>query len=344
MTFNNFIPVFCMEEAGAAGGAGSGASDGGQAAGNQGGVPAGSATGPMSKVTVNDGTQGGNSGSATVPFGSGDANTGADNKVDYKALMGDFAEDPAFEAFKTEDGFDIQKIAKSYKETKALVGQKLGIPGEDASDEAKAEFYKALGVPEDAKGYEFGVPEDLPEKLKEAFDEDDANKWAERFKKYNIPADAAKALRQEFINDVAEQYKEMEGDIEKSGESFDKIATEMFGDKKEQVLKDANVLLQKYVPEDLRADIEKSVPDSVLLAMAAAITGETKHLTGEDKAIGGDAGASGETEQQLRERARKIMQDPAYNSPFAKGPEEHDRLKKEVRGIYQRMDQIKKAS
>lgn len=338
----DFIPTMVMAPEGGDGGGG------GASGGDAGGGDAGAkADGPMTKVTVNDGTQGGNSGSASTPFAAGDANTGEDGgKVDYKTLMGEYAEDPAFEAFKTDDGFDIQKIAKSYKETKALVGQKLGIPGEDASPEAKAEFYKALGVPEQGTSEAYGLRTEAPENWPEGvtYDTEIGGKFAEKAKELNLTPDQAKGLQEWYDGMTVDMIGEIGQDAGMSEQEFDKVATDMFGDKKDQILQDANVLLQKYVPEDIRADIAKSVPNTVLMAMAAAITGETKHLTGEDRAIGQDAGASGENAQQLRDKARKLMQDPAYNNPFAKGQEEHERLKKEVRGIFQRIDQINQAT
>jgi len=64
----------------------------------------------------------------------------------------------------------FQALAKSYVHAQRAVGaNKIAIPGSNATDDEKNDFYKALGRPEDAEKYEFKRPEDLPENIQ--FDE-----------------------------------------------------------------------------------------------------------------------------------------------------------------------------
>jgi hypothetical protein len=66
-------------------------------------------------------------------------------------LPDDLKADKSLETFK-----DVPSLAKSYVETKKLVGAKQGltVPGKDATPEQRAEFYKALGVPDKPELYE----------------------------------------------------------------------------------------------------------------------------------------------------------------------------------------------
>jgi len=239
------------------GASGSGSGDNGQQGGQTSGD--GKQGNSQFKVSVNDGTQEQqNSAGASVPFGAGGGGEGGnDGKVDYKALMGDFAEDPTFEAFKTEDGFDVQKIAKAYKDTKALVGQKLGIPGEDSSDEAKAEFYKALGVPEEGTLESYGLRTEAPENWPEGapYDTEMGSEFATKAAELKLTPEQARGLQEWYDDKTVGILGEMGDDISKSDENFDTLATEILGDNKDAMLKEANVLLQKHVPEEFSKDL-----------------------------------------------------------------------------------------
>jgi hypothetical protein len=52
-------------------------------------------------------------------------------------------------------------LAKALGETQREMSGRLKLPGDDASDEDKAKFRKALGVPEEPSGYEISKPEQM---------------------------------------------------------------------------------------------------------------------------------------------------------------------------------------
>lgn len=56
-------------------------------------------------------------------------------------------------------------LAKSYIELEQRTGTMVNVPGENSTDEQKAEFYAKLGRPEKPEGYEIARPENLPEGL-----------------------------------------------------------------------------------------------------------------------------------------------------------------------------------
>lgn len=332
-----FIPNFCMNEAG---GDGAAASTGGapsKATTDTNSNAGASATAPTTAggAAAASGEQ--NSASASVPI----TNAPADDKgaPDFKTQLGDFAKEPMFEGIS-----DVQQLAKNFAETKRLVGQKLGIPADDATPEAKSAFYKALGVPDAPEGYALKAPDNLPENIKALYDGEMLTGFQKKAKELNLTPAQAKGLQEWNDGLMAETLKGLQDNISKSDTEFDALATKLFGDKKDDAMKNASAILLKHVPAELRADLEKSVPNSVLLAMASALSGELKDLTGEDKIISRDAGTSSSSANatQLRQEARELQKDPAYSSPFARGKEEHERLVTKVKGLYQQISELEK--
>lgn len=280
------------------------------------------------------------SASASVPAGVG-------SQADSTATAGDFRtgwddtlkNDPSLKDVKTS-----ADLAKMYLDTKKLVGQKLGIPGPDATPEAKAAFYEALGVPKDPAGYDFKVPDNIPEAMKEAYDEEHAKKWAGLFQKHGVPKEAAQALRNELFAEISEEVKSMQEAADVSDKQFAELAKSIYGDdaKASAALQSARTIIERHLPAPLKAALGQ-LSNTALLAVAAAISGETKALTGEDKTIsreGGDAGG-GQTKEQLRAEARRLQALPEYNSPFtAKGKEGHEEVVKNVKALYDRIGKM----
>jgi len=86
-------------------------------------------------------------------------------------------------------------ITKS-RETEKLIGKSIRVPGDDASEEEVSKFRKALGVPEDAAGYEFRLPEDYPEEV--PYNSDLAEKFKPVAHKLGLTAKQASGLH-EFV-------------------------------------------------------------------------------------------------------------------------------------------------
>jgi hypothetical protein len=340
LSFNGFS--FLMDQA-----SGDGAAAGG-------GAPAGAPAKATTSTTSNDsaaataGTTAGDaakasndqtSAAASVPAGVGQDQGDKGVAPDFKTSLGELAKDPALASFNS-----TADLAKSFLETKKLVGQKLGIPGPDATPEAKAAFNEAMGVPKEAAGYEFKPPENLPAALKDTYDEANAQKWAGLFHKHGVPKEAANTLRNELFAEIGKELEGMSEAADMSDEAFGKVAADIYGDnaKADQAMQYARTIIEKHLPAPLKAAMGQ-LSNTALLAVAAAIRGETIALTGEDKTIGddGQTTANGKTVAQLREENREMMKDPAYNSPFTpKGKQAHEDLTKKVKDNYALINQM----
>lgn len=73
----------------------------------------------------------------------------------YSALPEELREEPSLRRFK-----DISGLAKSYIHANKLVGDKLGMPSENANEEDWQAFYSRLGRPENPDAYQVGIEGD----------------------------------------------------------------------------------------------------------------------------------------------------------------------------------------
>lgn len=308
--------------------------DGGGSGGD--GSSASASVGADGKATMGDAaasSAASSSAAATVPF-----NTEAQKAAaDWRDGWGDdLKNDPALKDFKT-----TADLAKSFVETKKKVGQKLGIPGADATPEQRAEFYKALGVPDTEDAYDQSLPENFPEAAKKQFDPEHAKKWAGVFKKHNLTAEQAKGVREEYLKEVSGMLAQLKDDTAKSDADFDKVATETFGDKKESEMAAARTAIEKHTPANLKPYLA-DLPNSALAVVAATLNGIRKEFGGEDSVGKDDSGSSNQNEGQLRQEMRQLMALPEFSNPFAKGKEEHQRVNDKVREISKQIDALQR--
>ena len=105
---------------------------------------------------------------------------------------------------------DPEGLAKSYHELE----KSKGVPGADASEEAIAAFRAANAIPNEAKGYELKLPEELQGDVKQAV-EAELPQWLDKFHSINLTphqaqqlADTQMGMIQEAMqNQQAQQYE-----------------------------------------------------------------------------------------------------------------------------------------
>lgn len=318
------------------------------------GAAEGSSAGAPASVTTNAGQN--NSAAATVSTTVGDAAKASQLQSSVSATVAqpvgreakgsapdfrdgwtdDLKKDPYLSGFR-----DSASLAKALIDNKKLIGQKLGIPGADATPEAKAAFYEAMGVPKEPGGYEFKQPDKLPESMKGFYNQEHADKWAKRFHDLGIPKEAANVLRNELFSEITAELGNINTEVEKSDKQFSEMAVKIFGDNKkaDTALQATRTIIEKHLPPELKSALG-NLPNSALLAVAAAIDGERKVMGGEDKTLTGDQGLSGDgkTMAQLRQEAQELMNHPDYASPFGPGGKiGHNNVTKRVNDIYKRI-------
>jgi hypothetical protein len=134
------------------------------------------------------------------------------------------AETKAFESITNLSG-----LAKAYADTKSMVGKRLEVPGDDASDEQKAEYNKAMGIPDSAEGYELAVPENLPEGME--YNEDFANAFKGIFHEAKISKGQADILAAKFNEMQIKMYNDAQAAEQAAfTQSVDKLKADWTGD------------------------------------------------------------------------------------------------------------------
>ena len=249
--------------------------------------------------------------SASVTIPSIGATPEPTDAGDFKTQLGDLAGNPSLKDVK-----DVQSLAKMYLDTKTKVGQQSGPLPENATDEQKAEFWQSMGVPESAEAYEFTMPEDLPDAMKDSYDQEHADKWAQFFHENNVPKELAHTLRNQFFSEMSEQIGAIQEDATMSEDAFDKLATDIFGDKKLEAMDEARKTMEKFAPEELRKEMA-SMPNTALALVASTVNGILKEYTGEDKIVHGEGGG-GQDIGSIRQELNDVIASKAYNDPFQK--------------------------
>lgn len=312
---------------------GEGGSGGGDAHGSSATSSTGADGAPVTIGHIADRRAQDNSAQASVPFAQGSDDKGA---PDWRKDLGDLANDPTLKDVK-----DIKGLAQRLIDTKKMVGQKSGIPGPDATPEQKAEFYKALGVPDSIDAYDQTLPDDLPESIKKNFDPEHAKKWAGTFKEANLTAEQAKIVRDAYMKEVAQTLGEAKEDIGKSEANFKEVLTKHFGDKMDTIVAATRADIEKTIPAEMKPYLE-TLDNNQLALLAAYGQGLHKIYGGEDKVIQNDEGNSVASEADLRKELRDTMALPEYSNPFAQGKERHNEVVAKAKKLSDQIANLKK--
>lgn len=290
----------------------------------------------------NSGNNGGNAGDHGAGAnqngaGGNSGGSGANNSSSQVtfSLPEAYKDKPWAKDFKSQED-----VFKSLENAQQFIGRKgWGVPGEKATPEEKAQFYKELGVPDDPKGYEFKRPDGVPEEM---WDSKSEEKWAGLMRQHNVPKSVANALRDEMLKETLESHNT---GVKTLNEQLDKA----FGDQKTEVSKQVGDLLTKAIPDKaLREAIEKNVGNKNTPAFALALghvfqyMKKTYGLT--DTNTGDGGGASGQSVKDMRAEATKLMASEAYTNAMHK---DHAETRKRVDAMYADIgrltDQAKKA-
>jgi len=204
---------------------------------------------------------------------------------------------------------DTSSFFKAFDGAQELLGKRpAGIPHDNASDDEWKNFNKSFGVPEKLEDYDLGK---IPKGAK--VDPKIDKGVREVFQKAGLSKRQAKIVSEGYRSLLEGVLKENSDNVKNQNENFDKLAGEVFGNRKDTVLNTGKNLLDKYVPEKFKGSLDK-LPNEQLIILAAALDGIVKDFISEDQLPGGQ-GKGGETAEQKREEARKLMASKEYNDP-----------------------------
>lgn len=102
----------------------------------------------------------------------------------------------------------LPDLAKSYVETKAMIGKKLEAPGKNATPEQVAAWRKVVGAPDKADGYYAGTKTLKPDRIPEGmWDSASEKKFVDLAHKHHLSPTAVKEILGFYGDNVAEGLK-----------------------------------------------------------------------------------------------------------------------------------------
>jgi hypothetical protein len=251
--------------------------------------------------------------------------------TDFKSQLGEFASDPTFEPFK-----DLTSLAKSYKETKSLVGKKFTPPSSDATPEEKASFYKSLGVPDSVDGYGLAAPDNLPEELKDKYDGESLKEFASAAHKLNLTPEQAKGLQAWYDERQISELERFREWNAAEDVKFQGMMEKSFGGGMDKALAATSAALNKYVPEEMRGAV-LDAPAHVIAAFAHAINGMQKEYGAEDRGPIGSSHTPAQSAQELRAELHKVIASKEYTNPMASGKSAHEEARRKANELSTRI-------
>lgn len=264
-----------------------------------------------------------------------DTTTGGDFTPSYSGIIADngaFSEGWTTKAFGADyngplaQAKDLSGLDKMLRDSMAAARVKtegmVRVPGDTATDDERAAFYKALGVPDDPKGYELTKPEKLPDGV--AWDDKFADDFASAAKAAGMTKGQVSKVLDWHFGKLSEQSAASKAALESSIAAEKAELQKTFGSNLDAVVNDAKALANaKWMPQSMRDYILNGGVDPThgsfggvpFLEMLAAV----KKLAGEDSNAGGikPTTQSGNTVAHWKE-VLKDPNHPDYIAAFVK--------------------------
>lgn len=259
----------------------------------------------------------------TIPSHVPEAETASENTTDLNIP------DEYKEAAYLKDVTSMDDVFKKLDGAQKLIGQRQqGVPGEDATPEQWDEFYKSAGRPEDPKDYEFKYEEGQEASLEA---QEGLKKICHEAGLSNKQVGILQPAFDKFAQDLAEQQQT--ASVEAADAEFNKLSTEMFGDKADEVLADVKKILNDNKPANM-ADFDEhlnQLSNKDLLIMSGVLNNVKQRYMSED-AIVNSGVPTGTSSQELQEEGRKLLASEAYANSFHP---KHAETKARISEIYE---------
>lgn len=208
---------------------------------------------------------------------------------------------------------DLDGVTKALRNAEKAIHDsgRIKIPGADAKPEEIAEFHKALGVPDDAKGYEFAAPKDadgndIP------LDTDLLGRIAESAHKQGIPKAALEGVVADFIQAQLDQA----ADVDRQQQDEAKAVVKGWGkeaDAKMAAIDNAARAL------GLNRNEMISVRNALGAEKALTIFARLGEGLAEDKLITGGSNRFGVSGPEAKAELQKLNADPEHQKKVSAG-------------------------
>lgn len=226
-------------------------------------------------------------------------------------------------------------VFKKLDGSQELIGKKA-FPDANATPEQWDEHYKAIGKPEDAGKYNFNR-ESFSKEFQEAQNEEVDNVVKAIFHKAGLQQRQVDIIQPE-VEKLAEalqtQKTKDEADADKV---FDELANKTFGTNKDQIIADTAALLKENTPQGFEQKIGSLDNETLIILSGVLNTFKEKYINEDGSGSGQGGNAAGETVEDLRIKARTLMQSEEYRNSF--NPASSNK-RKEVAAIYEKIAKL----
>lgn len=229
-----------------------------------------------------------------------------------------------------KDVKDLPSVLKMLDGAQKKLGERpAGVPQDTAPDEDWNKFF-ATTRPEKPEAYEF-KRDDATAKALLVTPEIDAKVKA-IFHEAGLTKRQAALVQSKYEAQLLEQHKAFIAESAKQDDDFAKLAETSFGKDSDKVLTQGKVLLDKYLPANMKSFLPK-LDNNALVVIAGVLKNLKEKFMSEDElpAGGEGTGSGAQGEAEIRAEAQKIMALPAYQNKFDK---DHDSLVKQVQELY----------
>ncbi len=100
-----------------------------------------------------------------------------------------------------ESQVELNKALDAYRTLQGDLGRSIPLPGDDATPSERDAFERRLGRPDTPDGYEFDLPDGLPESF--PYSEDLAGRFRDWAFRAGVPAKAAQSLHNDYVHELA---------------------------------------------------------------------------------------------------------------------------------------------
>lgn len=187
----------------------------------------------------------------------------------------------------------IGDAAKAYVELSGRSERMVEVPGADATEAQKEEFYKALGRPETPDQYELKKPSDWPGNT--PWSSQDSKRFAEKAYMVGLSKAQAERLHRLIVDDAKNMILDHGLEEKKRGEAREQALRELFGSKVDENVTLAQRSMEMVGGPACREELERSG----LLRSPVQVRAWKRiwEAIGEDRIFAGAADPDGSTQE-----------------------------------------------
>lgn len=190
----------------------------------------------------------------------------------------EFRSDASLKDIKSMEG-----LVKGFINSQKMIGDRIVIPGEDATDEQWGGFYDKIGRPKDFNDYDLAVNEELE------LSEERLLKMKEMMFKAGLNPRQAKTLTEMYFGDLTDERAGLEAKRLEMDKNFDETAHQIFGgpEKYASIKGRVEEYINTNVPEDIRIKMG-ALDNNALLSVMYSINAAMNTAKTEDQPISSD--------------------------------------------------------